>query len=165
MNAYGEWMAAAGSAGVAWTILRPHHFMQNLLDATVFDRKAGRVYSASGDGRIPFIDTRDIAAAAVATLTEDGHEGAVYTLTGPEAISYRDVTQILSRLLDRPLAYVPESEAEAWQRLREERNVVLWMEARHFPDGCEGLRENLVGCRPPLKPFLEFGRPCPECRV
>lgn len=105
-------------SGLAWTILRPHHFMQNLLDPVTFDRGAGRIRSASGDGRIPFIDTRDIAAVAAASLTESGHEQATYTLTGPEAISYREATEILASVLDRPLQYVPETEDEAWSRLR-----------------------------------------------
>jgi len=67
------------------------------------------------------IDTRDIAAAAVVTLTDAGHEGKVYTLTGPQAISYREATEILSRVLGRPLKYVAESEDEAWHRLRDEK--------------------------------------------
>lgn len=105
-------------SGLAWTILRPHHFTQNLLGPMVFDREAGRVYSASGEGRIPFLDTRDIAEAAAVVLTEDGHEGEVYTLTGPEARSYREATEVLSRVLDRPLEYVPQSVDEAWARRR-----------------------------------------------
>lgn len=104
--------------GLEWTLLRPHHFMQNLLDPLVFDRKAGTVHSASGEGRIPFIDTRDIAEAAARVLTEDGHAGQIYTLTGPEALSYRDATEILSDILGRPLAYVAESMDAAWRRRR-----------------------------------------------
>ncbi|MFB6240004.1 MAG: SDR family NAD(P)-dependent oxidoreductase, partial [Gemmatimonadota bacterium] len=77
-----------------------------------------RVYSASGEGRIHFIDTRDVAACVAATLTGSGHGGRIYTLTGPEAISYREATRILSEVLDRRLEYVPETEDEAWERLR-----------------------------------------------
>lgn len=110
---------ALRDSGLAWTLLRPQHFMQNLLDPTVFDREAGRVHSASGEGRVPFVDTRDIAAVAAGTLTGDGHEGSTYTLTGPEAISYGEATAILGDVLDRELEYVPESEDEAWRRLRE----------------------------------------------
>ncbi len=109
---------ALRESGLPWTLLRPHHFMQNLLDPVTFDRRAGRVYSASGDGAIPFIDTRDIAAAAAAVLTGDGHEGQTYTLTGPRALSYREATAILSTVLGRPLEYRPETEDEAWQRRR-----------------------------------------------
>lgn len=106
------------TSGVPWTVLRPHHFMQNLLDPAVFDRNTGIVYSSSGEGRIPFIDARDIAEVARVVLTESGHEGQVYTLTGPQAVSYRHATEVLSGVLDRDLAYVPEDVDDAWRRLR-----------------------------------------------
>lgn len=113
-----------------WTFLRPHHYMQNLLDPRVFDRQAGRVHSASGDGRIPFIDTRDIAAVARAVLTGEDHHGRTYTLTGPEALSYGEATEILSDVLDRPLDYVAESMDEAWSRLRAAGDPVWLVAAR-----------------------------------
>lgn len=109
---------ALRDAGLGWTILRPHHFMQNLLDPDVFDRGAGEVRSASGEGRIPFIDTRDIAEVAAHVLAGSEHAGEVYTLTGPEAVSYREATEILSRVVGRELTYVPETDDEAWGRLR-----------------------------------------------
>lgn len=104
---------------MAWTFLRPHHFMQNLLDPAVHDRESGRVHSPSGEGRIPFIDTRDVAACAAAVLTEAGHEGRTYTLTGPEPLSYEEATEIVSEVTGRELTYVPETMDEAWKRLRE----------------------------------------------
>ena len=119
---------ALRESGLGWTILRPHHFMQNLLDPTVFDRKEGRVYSAAGDGAIPFIDTRDLARVAATVLTEDGHDGEVYTLTGPEARSYREATEVLSRALDRPLQYVAQDVDEAW-RWRRSRGQPSWLAA------------------------------------
>ncbi|MFW6078032.1 MAG: SDR family oxidoreductase [Gemmatimonadota bacterium] len=106
------------ATGLGWTILRPHHFMQNLLDRTVFDRRCGRIRSASGSGAVPFVDSRDIAAAAAVILTEGGHRGEIHTLTGPEAITYGGATEILSRVLDRPLTFVAESDDDAWRRLR-----------------------------------------------
>lgn len=113
-----------------WTFLRPHHYMQNLLDRRVFDREAGRVRSASGDGRIPFIDTRDIAAVARAVLIGEDHHGRTYTLTGPEPLSYREATEILSDVLERPLTYVAESMDEAWSRLRAAGDPVWLVAAR-----------------------------------
>jgi uncharacterized protein YbjT (DUF2867 family) len=109
---------ALRESGLAWTMLRPHHFMQNLLDRLVFDRSRGVVHSASGDGKIPFIDTRDIAAAALVALTDEGHAGKVHTLTGPHAISYREATEMLASLLGRAIEYVNESDDDAWRRLR-----------------------------------------------
>ncbi|MGK7312971.1 MAG: SDR family oxidoreductase [Candidatus Longimicrobiales bacterium M2_2A_002] len=105
-------------SGLGWTLLRPHHFMQNLLDPLTFDREEGAIYSASGDGAIPFIDARDIAAVAAAALVEDGHEGETYTLTGPEAVSYREATKIVSGVLGRALEYRSQTPDEAWRRRR-----------------------------------------------
>lgn len=105
-------------SGLGWTLLRPHHFMQNLLEPLVFDRERGAIYSVSGDGRIPFVDTRDIAEVARVVLTEPGHERQVYVLTGPEAVSYRDATSVIARVLGRELEYVSEDVDEAWRRLR-----------------------------------------------
>jgi len=69
-------------SGMDWTILRPHHFMQNLLTQTKYIKNEGVVYSASGDGKIPYIDAGDIAAVAAATLTQPDHEGKKYLITG-----------------------------------------------------------------------------------
>jgi len=106
------------ASGLAWTILRPHHFMDNLLDQRESIVRHGVVYSAAGEGRIPFIDTRDIAAVVAVVLTEPGHEGKEYVLTGPEALSYRRATEILSGVLGRPLDYVAETEDDTWVRQR-----------------------------------------------
>jgi uncharacterized protein YbjT (DUF2867 family) len=63
-------------------------------------------------------DTRDVAAVAAAALTESGHEGERYVLTGPEALSYHQVTEILSDALGRRVVHVEETDDEAWARLR-----------------------------------------------
>src|SRR6476661_5041987 len=71
-------------SGLAWTMLRPHHFMQNLLGQADTIINDGIVYSSSGDGKIPFVDTRDIAAVALVTLTRPGHHEKKYVITGSE---------------------------------------------------------------------------------
>src|SRR5690606_11031440 len=101
-----------------WTMLRPHHFMQNLLDQRRSIAEEGVVRSPSQEGRIPFIDARDIAAVAAEVLTGSGHEGAIHTLTGSEARSYRDAAEILASVLGRPIRFVPETDDQAWVRLR-----------------------------------------------
>jgi uncharacterized protein YbjT (DUF2867 family) len=104
-------------AGLPWTMLRPHHFMQNLLSQADNIINDGVVYSSAGDGRIPFIDTRDIAAVAVVTLTEPGHTGKKYVITGGEALSYRQATGILGEAIGRPLRFIDEPVDEARARL------------------------------------------------
>jgi uncharacterized protein YbjT (DUF2867 family) len=106
-------------SGLAWTVLRPHSFMQNFLDPLVLERSAGVVRSAAGDGAIPFIDTRDIAAVSARVLREpDGHEGQTYIMTGPEALSYAEATGAIGRAIGRALTHAAESTDEAWARRR-----------------------------------------------
>ena len=103
--------------GLAWTVLMPHHFMQNLLSQARDIINEGVVYSSSGEGRIPFVDTRDIAAVAVATLTRPGHAGKKYVITGSEALSYRQATEILAQAIGRPLRFIDEPFDQARARL------------------------------------------------
>ncbi len=105
------------ASGMRWVILRPHVFMQNLLDQLPAIVREGRILAASGSGKIPFIDTRDIAAVAAVTLTHSGHDGKKYVLTGPEALSYFDVARILTTVVGRPIAYEALSLAEARERM------------------------------------------------
>ena len=71
---------------VPWTILRPHAFMQNSLkDVAASVRTENTIYSPIGEGRVPFIDTRDIAAVAAEVLLHpEAHVGKKYVLTGAE---------------------------------------------------------------------------------
>ena len=105
-------------SGMAWTMLRPHHFMQNLLSQVDNIVNDGVVYSSSGDGRIPFIDTRDIAAVAIVTLTQPGHTGKKYVITGSELLSYRQATDLLSAAIGKPLRFIDEPFDAARARLR-----------------------------------------------
>jgi uncharacterized protein YbjT (DUF2867 family) len=106
-------------SGMDWTILRPHHFMQNLLTQTEYIINDSVVYSASGDGKIPYIDARDIAEVAVVALTNPGHHGKIYVITGSEALSYREATEIISKTIGKPLRFIDESPEAA--RARRER--------------------------------------------
>ena len=95
------------SSGVAYTFLRPNGFMQNFITyngATIKTQNA--FYGSQGDGKVSHIDLRDIAAVAVKTLTEGGHEDKAYTLTGPEALSNARVAEILSEDTGREIRYV-----------------------------------------------------------
>jgi uncharacterized protein YbjT (DUF2867 family) len=91
-------------SGIAWTFLRPTFFMQNLLGLAGMV-KAGTIYQPCGDGKAGFVDTADIAAVAVEALTEPGHEGNAYDITGPELLSYHDIAQIFSEVLGKPVKY------------------------------------------------------------
>jgi uncharacterized protein YbjT (DUF2867 family) len=103
-------------SGLAWTFLRPHHFMQNLLAQAEYVITDGVIYSASGDGKIPYVDGRDVAAVAAVTLNSPGHHGKKYVLTGSEAMSYRQAAEIISTVIGKPVRFVDESPDEARAR-------------------------------------------------
>jgi uncharacterized protein YbjT (DUF2867 family) len=93
-------------SGLAWTILQPHFFMQNLAMMAATIKTQGTLYAPLKDGKIAMVDARDIAAVAVRTLTEPGHEGKTYIVTGPEAISFQELAQQLGTVLGKPVKYV-----------------------------------------------------------
>jgi uncharacterized protein YbjT (DUF2867 family) len=81
-------------------------FMQNLLGSAASIVGEGALYAPLGDTRAAFVDVRDIAAVAVKTLTDRGHEGKAYTITGPEALTYGEIARKLSAALGKPVRYV-----------------------------------------------------------
>ncbi len=90
---------------LSFTILRPSFFMQNLLTMTSMIQQ-GTLYVPAGTGKAPFVDVRDVAAVAAACLTEAGHVGKTYDVTGPAAIGYADIAAALTRVLGRTINYV-----------------------------------------------------------
>ncbi len=100
-------------SGLEWTVLRPHGFMQTF---TLFGwdmiQGAGVLSMPAGEGGIPLIDVRDVAAVAVKALTEPGHVGKAYDLTGPEVLTMAQVAATLQRVLGRPVTYIPGSERQ-----------------------------------------------------
>jgi uncharacterized protein YbjT (DUF2867 family) len=92
--------------GIPYTFLRPAQFMQNFVGFRETIMGQGEFYAPQGDGRINLVDVRDAAAVAARVLTEPGHTGEVYEITGPEAITYTRVAEALSQALDRPVRYV-----------------------------------------------------------
>jgi len=93
------------ASGIPFTHLRPNAFMQNLLGLAPTIVSQGEFYQPA-DGKVSHIDVRDIAAVAAKALTENGHQGKTYVITGPEALSYDDVARKLSTALRRPVKYV-----------------------------------------------------------
>ncbi|MCA1619107.1 MAG: SDR family oxidoreductase [Acidobacteria bacterium] len=95
------------SSGLAWTMLQPNSFMQNLLGQAGQIAATGQIFQPVGDARIAFIDVRDIAAVAARALTEDGHERETYVLSGPEPLTFHDVAAKLSDASGRKITYAP----------------------------------------------------------
>ena len=116
---HGRAERALVDSGMGFTHLRPNAFMQNLwrVLAAVADDEA--ITLPVGDARVSMIHVRDVAAAAVETLTASGHAGHAYDLTGPASLSYHEMAAQLSDALGRPIRYVDIPAAEARVRMRE----------------------------------------------
>lgn len=95
------------ASGLSFTILRPHAFMQNIFASSGSIAQDGKLYWGMGDGKMGMIDVRDIADVAAKVVMEEGHDGAIYSLTGPESISFHDVARELSEALEREILYLP----------------------------------------------------------
>jgi uncharacterized protein YbjT (DUF2867 family) len=94
-------------SGVPHALVRPNLFLQNVPENTIPSIDAdGNFYGNAGDARISMVDTRDVAAVAARLLTEPGHEGHAYDVTGPEALSYQHIADKLSAALGRKITYV-----------------------------------------------------------
>jgi len=97
---------AIEAGGFEWVFLRPSFFMQNLNEALAPGiKQAGLIALPAGNGRIAFIDARDIAAVAVKALNGDVLNGQGLTLTGPEALGFGDVAADLSRAIGKAVRY------------------------------------------------------------
>ncbi len=107
---FAKWHRAVEKAieksGLAYTFLRPTGFMQNFVNYNAGSIKAqGAIYEPM-DAKVSHVDVRDIAAVAVKTLTTSGHENKAYELTGPEALSYEQVAEKISRAIGKPVKAV-----------------------------------------------------------
>jgi uncharacterized protein YbjT (DUF2867 family) len=100
------------ASGLAYTFLHPTWFMQNFTTSGAGPIKAGTLAEPAGDAKTAFIDARDIAAVAARALTEPGHEGKTYTLTGADLLSRAEVVQVIGQALGRPVAYVPVTDEQ-----------------------------------------------------
>src|SRR3984957_18424785 len=103
----------AARQSVTHSVLRPAWVMQNFSDdhLPVID---GVITAPSGGGAEAFVDADDIAAVAAETLLDPGaHAGAQYTLTGPQALTFGEVADIIASVSRRPVSY-NDIDQEAW---------------------------------------------------
>lgn len=111
VNAHAECDLYLQQSGLDHVIVRPNLFLQNIPESTVPSIDGtGTFYINAGKARISMVDTRDVAAVASVALTQAGHEGACYDVTGPQALSYDDVADKLGTALRRKVTYVSASD-------------------------------------------------------
>jgi uncharacterized protein YbjT (DUF2867 family) len=153
-------------SGLAFTHLRPHLFMQNLLRSAAAIRDQGKIFAPMADARISLIDARDVAAVAAVVLREGSrHAGKCYELTGPEALSFADIAAHLGTAAGRPVMYVDVPSEDARKAMLQ-RGMPEWLVdnvlALHacFRTGqwsaVEPAVREVTGS--PARSFLEFAR-------
>jgi uncharacterized protein YbjT (DUF2867 family) len=97
-------------AGAEWTILRSTWFMQNFSEDYMLEHVlSGEIRLPAGDVPTPFLDADDIADVAVAALTEEGHAGKLYELTGPRSLTFAEAAAEIAGATGREVRYVPVS--------------------------------------------------------
>ncbi|WP_250516770.1 NAD(P)H-binding protein [Caballeronia sp. INDeC2] len=100
--------AALQRSGATWTILRCSWFMQNFSESFLLDPlRAGTLALPVGEIKEPFVDAEDIADAAVAALTQSGHENKLYEFTGPRAITFAEALECIAKASRRDLHLMP----------------------------------------------------------
>lgn len=104
-------------SGIAWTFVQPASFFQNYLGYADTIKTQNKFYAPLGDGKISYVDVRDIASVAAVALTEPDQAGKKYVVTGGEILSNYDIAQIFSEVTGREIAYVDVAEDEARKQM------------------------------------------------
>jgi uncharacterized protein YbjT (DUF2867 family) len=153
------------STALSWTILRPNSFHQNTVSYYAPSIRAQGVFYASlGEARMSYVDVRDVAAAAAAALAGEAHDGKIYELNGPEALTSREIADIIGRHAGRSVKYVDIPMA-AQQKAMLDAGMPDWQATaltelqQYYVNGRGGdvddTLESILGRRPiPLDAFL-----------
>jgi len=98
---------AVKASGIAWTILRPHYYMQNLLSSAGSVASDGMLYMNMGEAPVGMIDARDVGVLAARVIEDpSSHAGKIYNPTGPESSTMKDAAEVLGHVLGKPVQYV-----------------------------------------------------------
>ncbi|GAA4666176.1 MULTISPECIES: ergot alkaloid biosynthesis protein [Amycolatopsis] len=150
-----------------FAVLRPSWFMRNFVgDHPVANgiRERGEIVTATGDGRVAFVDPADIAACAAALLLADDCENTDHVITGPEAVSYAEAAAIYTEVTGVPVRHIDVTAPELARRFTEAGYpedfaaalAALDEDIRHgSEDRVTGTVQRLTGRAPkPLRRFL-----------
>jgi len=145
---------------MAYCILRPNSFMQNVLTYYAPSiRTQGAFYSSMGNARTSYLDVRDIAVVAAKALHGGEHDGETYELNGPEALTYAEVAEKISKHAKISTKYV-DIPVEAQRKAMLDQGMPEWQVTallelqEYYTNGqggtVDGLLERLLG-RPPVR--------------
>ena len=142
-----EQVMQAAAAGIEWTVVRCSFFNQNFDEGAWADPvRAGELFLPVGDVPEPFVDADDIAAVAVAALTEEGHAGRVYELTGPRLLTFGDALAEISRAAGRTVRLTPVFHEDFADGLAAEGlpGDVVWLLSYLFREVLDGRNAHLA---------------------
>ncbi|MEC4678070.1 MAG: SDR family oxidoreductase [Nitrospirota bacterium] len=130
-------------SGLRHTFIRPNWFMQNFSLGFLAQsiRDTGDIYLPAADAKVSFVDTRDIAAMAVASLTESGHEGHAYNVTGGCAMTHSEVADVISKVSKKSVTYTSISDNDLRASLAKEGTPERLIE--HFVSLFQPMRDGL----------------------
>ncbi len=145
---------AIEASSLAWTFLQPVEFMSNALDFVASVRVDGVVRQAFGSRKSAMVHEADIAAVAAVALTEDGHAGKTYTITGPEVLTPPEMARIIGETIGRDIKFIELSERQAreqWQAEGYPQEVIeffVWVYGNTPPEGYTVVPtvEQVTGC-------------------
>lgn len=106
------------SKGVAWTMVRPSFYMQNFLGGAATIKAEGKFYFPFGDkGATVLSDARDVGTFVAEMLSSTGHENRSYDVTSGDLLSFRQIGELFSEILGRPISYVAQDPATYREKL------------------------------------------------
>jgi len=112
---------AVKASGVEWTVLQANNFNQNFSEGDMLEAiRAGELFLPVEDTVEPFIDVQDIAAVAAAVLTEDGHAGRTYELSGPESLTFDAAVEAIAEAAGKSVVFQSVSPEDYVAALRVE---------------------------------------------
>ena len=158
------------AGGIDWTVVRSSWFNQNFPEGAFIEMVlAGNIRLPANEIPEPFVDADDIADVAVAAMTEDGHDGEIYEVTGPRLMTLEDVATDISIASGRKVKFVPVPHEDFIDDLTESGapGDVVWMLDYLFATVLDGRNAHLTDGvqralgRPP-KDFADYAREVAE---
>ena len=107
-------------SGIDYTITAPNFFMQNFINFHGEDYKNGAIYLSAGDGKVAWVDVRDIAAVnAEVLINPEKYRNQTLLVTGAKALSYSEAVAVMNDVLGKDVKYVAVSDEDAVNAMTE----------------------------------------------
>ncbi|WED23728.1 SDR family oxidoreductase [Vibrio sp. JC009] len=105
-------------SGLNYTLIQPNSFYQNLFGSLETIKNMGQFFLPLRDAKQSVVDIRDVAGVAVAALTEPGHKGQTYLLSGPQGLTFAEQAEILSKEAGKEIQYIPVPKEAAEEAMK-----------------------------------------------